>query len=109
MELMGLGLPLQGPAWTECACVGVGVGVSAWSPTGWTSKRGGGVCVHVFGPLQHLWCVVSTAWSRPPTSNSFKTDARWTRHMTGRPLKKPVQVDGPLPTLCDITKSDSSY
>lgn len=61
---MGLGLPLQGPGWTECACMRVvreGRGVSAWSPTGWTRKRG--MCMFL-DPCS-ISGALSTAWSRP--------------------------------------------
>lgn len=59
MELVGLGLPLQGPGWIEYARVREYVGVQV--------KRGGHcvhvapldileiAIVHVLGHLQHLW------------------------------------------------------
>lgn len=58
---MGLGLPLQGPGWTECAHV-----------RGFVQVNRGGQCVHVapvgeleidfvhvFGHLKSLWSVIN--------------------------------------------------
>ncbi len=64
MELVGLGLPLQGPGWTEYARVREYVGVQV-------KKRRHCVhvaplvllemaVVHVCGHLQHLWSVINS-------------------------------------------------
>lgn len=133
MELMSLGLPLQGPGWTECACVGV-------CGRGWGHLHGappdglesGGTCMFL-DPCSFSGAL-STAWSRPPTNKCWSrgifTAALHTAIILDFPCddnhswsngclldlsyaweetKKQVQVHGQLPTPCDITKRDSTY
>lgn len=63
VELVGLGLPLQGPGWTEYARVRGYVGVQVKrgrhcvhvAPLDILEKA----IVHVFGHLQYLWSVIN--------------------------------------------------
>lgn len=67
---MGLGLPLQGPGWTEWACVRGKERVAVLHRDPQDGLRGD---VHVFGRLQHLWCVVN---SLVPKTNELKLVSR---------------------------------
>lgn len=71
VELMSLGLPLQGPVWTEWACVREGVeegarggGGSAWRPAEQTRK----MVMCMFLDRCSILGVFSTAYSSPPVS-----------------------------------------
>lgn len=62
MELVGLGLPLQGPGWTEYARVRGYVGVQVKRGTHCVHVAPSDMLkiavVHVLGHLQHFWCVI---------------------------------------------------
>lgn len=75
MALVGLGLPLQGPGWTEYACVKGYVGVQVKRGRHYVHiaplDRLERAVVHVFGHLQHLWFVINSLV--PTTLTLLKT------------------------------------